>query len=81
LLDRMQTAGLIERERSGTDRRVVEIRISRKGLEALGRLDKPVAQLHRRQFDALSGDELREFRRLLGLAAASAAVRSAAEHR
>jgi DNA-binding MarR family transcriptional regulator len=46
LLDRLETAGLIERHRCPEDRRRVLTRISRKGLAALAELDGPVARHH-----------------------------------
>src|SRR3982750_1704294 len=41
LLDRMEDAGLVERERGETDRRLVTTRITRQGLQLLKRLDAP----------------------------------------
>lgn len=65
LLDRMFEAGLIERTRSDDDRRVVVSRLAKKGRRVLQQLDQPVEDLHRRQFSALTGAELRELGRLL----------------
>jgi len=67
LVDRLETAGLASRERGrGTDRRCVVVRITGKGSELLAALDEPVRELHRLQFKALSAQEVRELRRLLG---------------
>jgi DNA-binding MarR family transcriptional regulator len=44
LLDRMEKAGWIERARDTTDRRVVLTRISRKGLDLLKQIDKPLEE-------------------------------------
>lgn len=65
LIDRLERAGLAERLRSSEDRRVIHVRITSKGLEELGRLDGPVAQLHRRQMGHMSRKELAELSRLL----------------
>lgn len=68
LLDRMESAGLIERERSTEDRRFVTTRITAKGRQVLAALDDAVAALHRRQFAALDEAGLRRLIELLGLA-------------
>jgi DNA-binding MarR family transcriptional regulator len=65
LLDRLEAASLIERERSGEDRREVKTMITGKGLEMLEELDEPVAAIHRRQFAHMSGEELRTLVQLL----------------
>lgn len=54
LLDRMEKAGLVQRARSVTDRRVVLTTITPTGLELLARLDEPLEQLVKQQFKALS---------------------------
>jgi DNA-binding MarR family transcriptional regulator len=48
LLDRLEAAGLIARERSAVDRRYVTARITEAGLELVGSLDDPMLELHRR---------------------------------
>jgi DNA-binding MarR family transcriptional regulator len=60
LLDRMETRGLIARERSSTDRRAVITRISPEGLALVDSIDAPVVtmtQLRMGKFgrDALAG--------------------------
>jgi DNA-binding MarR family transcriptional regulator len=45
LLDRMETSGLIRRDRSKEDRRVVITRITERGLELANRIDEPLHQL------------------------------------
>lgn len=42
LIDRLLAKGLIRRDRSGTDRRMLECSITPKGLELLAKLDRPV---------------------------------------
>lgn len=59
LLDRMEAAGLVERERSTSDRRFVTTRITDAGRELLAVLDDPVVELHGEQFSALNDAELR----------------------
>lgn len=46
LLDRLEESGLIERERSTTDRRQVATRITAEGLTLLRSLDEPVLEMH-----------------------------------
>ncbi len=45
LLDRMEDTGLISRQRGSEDRRFVTTRITRKGLDLVDRLDKPMRDL------------------------------------
>ena len=65
LIDRLEGMGLVCRERSTEDRRVVFVAITPKGLDLLGRLDEPVAALHKRLVGHLSQAEQRELIRLL----------------
>jgi len=68
LLDRLEDADLIERERSTEDRRQVGTRITAKGLMLLGELDGPVADIHKRQLGHLSAAQLKTLAELLSLA-------------
>ncbi len=68
LLDRMEEAGLIERERETTDRRMVTTRITADGLRLLKALDEPVLALHRAQLGHLSRQQLGALIELLTLA-------------
>jgi DNA-binding MarR family transcriptional regulator len=70
LLDRMEGAGLVERERAEQDRRLVTTRITRQGLQLLKRLDTPVLDTHRRQLGHLSAAQLRSLIDLLAAARA-----------
>lgn len=72
LLDRMEAAGLIARERSSEDRRFVTTYITEEGMELLAELDEAILELHRRQFAALDEEGLRSLVELLGLARESA---------
>lgn len=65
LVDRLEQRGLVERERSTSDRRVVVVRISREGRALLKKLDGPVLAVHRDQLGHLSAEELRTLNRLL----------------
>ena len=64
LLDRIERLGWIERARSTKDRRVVVARISKKGLELLKEIDKPIEDFNREASSHLSDKKLRE---LIGL--------------
>ena len=66
LLDRMEAAGLIVRERSSEDRRFVHARITEDGRELLTELDDPIQELHQRQLAALDDEDLRRLIDLLG---------------
>lgn len=58
LLDRMERDGLVVRERSEEDRRVVRARLVPKGRTKLDALDDPVLALHRDQFRSMNRSEL-----------------------
>ena len=60
LLDRLQTAGLIVRERAGQDRRFVATRITDKGLKLLEKIDRELPAIHERQLGHVSHKRLRE---------------------
>ncbi len=66
LLDRMEQAGFIVRERGGSDRRYVTTRITRQGLALLDRLDARVNEIHDRLLGHLSTPRLRQLVDLLG---------------
>jgi DNA-binding MarR family transcriptional regulator len=57
LIDRLEAAGLVRRERSTEDRRVIFVSITDKGLEVLGRLDEPLVALEKRMIGCLSAAE------------------------
>ncbi len=65
LLDRMEKRKLISRCRETRDRRMVLTRITKQGLEALGRLDEPVQETHRHQLGHLGRERLTSLSALL----------------
>src|SRR5687768_2500119 len=65
LVDRLESAGLVERSRTAEDRRVVIVKVTRKALDLLASLDGPLLELHRSQLGHLTRAELAEFNRLL----------------
>jgi len=65
LLDRMEDAGLVTRARERDDRRMVLTRITPRGLELLGELDRPMTELHRGQLASLTDEQLRSLIDLL----------------
>ena len=58
LLDRLEQAGLVSRNRERADRRVITTRINSAGLALLGMLDAPMTELHARQFGHLGPERL-----------------------
>ena len=60
LLDRMEVAGLIVRQRGGQDRRFVATRITEKGLKLLEKIDRELPAIHARQLGHVSQKRLRE---------------------
>jgi DNA-binding MarR family transcriptional regulator len=65
LIDRLEAMGLLVRERSTEDRRVVYVAITPRGIDLLAKLDEPVIALHKRLMGHLGTAELRELIRLL----------------
>ena len=65
LIDRLEDLELVKRERSTSDRRVVNVAITAKALELLERLDPPVTRLHKELLGHLSRDESQTLIRLL----------------
>jgi DNA-binding MarR family transcriptional regulator len=59
LLDRMEEAGFVTRSRERDDRRMVLTRITARGRDLLGELDRPMNELHREQLAGLSDEQLR----------------------
>ena len=68
LLDRMEEAGLVGRERDPVDRRLVTSRITDAGLALLEKLEAPIARLHERQLGHMTKTELRSLITLLAKA-------------
>ena len=65
LIDRLEQQKLVVRQRSTEDRRVVYVEITRKALEILKELDKPLEELHQGLLRHLSRAELQKLSRLL----------------
>jgi DNA-binding MarR family transcriptional regulator len=65
LVDRLKAAGLVQRQRTRDDRRVVLVAITKSGLDLLAKLDKPLFDLHGRQLGRLTRSELSVLNRLL----------------
>jgi DNA-binding MarR family transcriptional regulator len=65
LVDGLEEDGLVVRTRCNRDRRVVYVGITAKGMELLGKLDKPVIDMHQDKLEHLTSEELTELNRLL----------------
>lgn len=68
LIDRLEEAGLAKRSRTDADRRIVLVGITKKGLQVLEQLDKPLSDLHRGLLQHMTPAELAELNRLLAKA-------------
>ncbi|MGO8864241.1 MAG: MarR family winged helix-turn-helix transcriptional regulator [Acidimicrobiales bacterium] len=68
LVDRLIKQRLATRKSSLTDRRVVLVSATSQGRELFERLTAEIKALHRRQWAALTNDEIREVTRLLNKA-------------
>jgi DNA-binding MarR family transcriptional regulator len=65
LIDRLESAGFVRRERSTHDRRVVYVCVTEKALQVLAGLDQPLVALEKSLVGTLSQAEQRELVRLL----------------
>jgi DNA-binding MarR family transcriptional regulator len=65
LLDRMERGGLITRARQKDDRRVVKTQITEEGLRLLQKLDQPMRELHKRQFQHMPAAQIKALGELL----------------
>ena len=65
IVDRLETQGLVKRERTTADLRVVLVSLTKKGLDLLAKLDEPTRQIHCQQLQHLNKTELSELSRLL----------------
>jgi DNA-binding MarR family transcriptional regulator len=65
LLDRMEKGGLITRARQKDDRRVVKTQITEEGLRLLQKLDQPMKELHKKQFQHMATVQMKTLGDLL----------------
>lgn len=65
LLDRLEQSGLSTRERDSVDRRVVIAKITRKGLDLLVKLDRPLSEANEAQLAHMTKAELETLNALL----------------
>jgi MarR family transcriptional regulator, organic hydroperoxide resistance regulator len=65
LLDRLESKGLVQRERSGQDRRLVLTRIRTSGLALLAELDDVVDQADRQAIGTLDPEEIAQLTAIL----------------
>ena len=68
LLDRMEEAGLVTRERSTSDRRLVTTRITKKGRQIVDSLDESADEQHEKALGHMSEQQLRTLIKLLTIA-------------
>jgi DNA-binding MarR family transcriptional regulator len=65
LFDRLEARKLIQRERSGRDRRVVISRITAEGLKLVDAIDKPLAELLKRDMGRIGRKKLAQLIEIL----------------
>lgn len=65
LLDRIEKLGWIERARSTKDRRVVQAKITKKGLDLLKQMDKPIEEFTSKTAAHMPENSLRDLIQLL----------------
>lgn len=65
LIDRLEQQGLVARQRSSDDRRVVHVDLTAKGRTLLSQIDQPLQALHKQLMGHLTATQLRDLVRLL----------------
>jgi DNA-binding MarR family transcriptional regulator len=65
LVDRLESASLVERKRCEHDRRVIYVAIAPRALEILAEIDEPLEKLHKQTLGHMTPDELATLSRLL----------------
>jgi DNA-binding MarR family transcriptional regulator len=65
MIDRLERQGWVERQRRGDDRRCIQCRITRAGLELLARMDRMIDAADRAAFHSLTARELAQLTALL----------------
>jgi DNA-binding MarR family transcriptional regulator len=65
IIDRMEREGLVTRERSKEDRRVVHIRLTPKGQTLAGEIPVEPMEIFKGALESLSGQEMRDLMRIM----------------
>ena len=65
IVDRLESSGLVIRERDTKDRRVVFVNLTKKGSELMEEIYPLLNEIHKNQFSSFSRDELEAFNKLL----------------
>ena len=65
LIDRLETTGLVKRERCRDDRRVVWVQLTPQGQQVLRELDKPVLEMHKATMGHMGARKLAMLSKLL----------------
>ena len=65
LVDRLEAAGLVERQRCDHDRRVIYVAITEHALSLLSQIDEPLINLHKQTLGHLTPEDLTTLSRLL----------------
>jgi DNA-binding MarR family transcriptional regulator len=65
MLNKLENAGLVARERRNDNRRVVEVGITAEGVAMLDRIETPLRDCHEHQLGHLSAEQLRKLSELL----------------
>jgi DNA-binding MarR family transcriptional regulator len=67
LIDRLETANLVTRNRQNEDRRIVRVRITQQGLTLVNSLDGPIANFYRTKLGHLNKAQIEAVNALLYL--------------
>jgi len=66
IIDRMQREGLVKRERSETDRRVIFIRLTERGRQLARSIEVEPMEIFRQALESLPEDDVQQLFRILG---------------
>jgi DNA-binding MarR family transcriptional regulator len=65
LIDRLITAGYVQKDQNPDDKRFIATRITKSGLDLLQSMDQPILEIHRSQIGHLSKADLNQLSTLL----------------
>lgn len=65
IVDKLEKADLVERTRSSSDRRIINVKLTTEGIHQFNNIEKPLQILHKSQFKYLTKTDMKELLKLL----------------